>query len=332
MSIDEEIFKKLNSSCNFIPDNDNATYKEIIPDEIWIYFGKLDDYGGPYIGYWIETNIKNKIRNMLKNTLKKSKFESRQGKIIYDGDVLIYRDISFINNASDNLFINNIITIINNLEYETREKSKGKEIEKHHKSKVLAYTIWLFLGLIGGHKFYIDKIKTGILYLLTAGLVGIGWIFDLFTLILQIDLYNGDITREEYSDRIFHGLKKVLLFPFFLIKNIFGIILKIIVGILSILLSVNYSPSSKKRRSSGGVYYCRDCGNSGTITGLKSGTCRISPTGHHRPYSKPGKAGGSSGVCYCKDCGASGTFTGLRSGHCSKSPTGYHRPYRKYYG
>jgi TM2 domain-containing membrane protein YozV len=58
------------------------------------------------------------------------------------------------------------------------------------KSKGLAYLLWFFLGVFGVHKFYLDKIAVGIIYLLTGGLFLIGLIYDLFTLGNQVDVYN----------------------------------------------------------------------------------------------------------------------------------------------
>jgi TM2 domain-containing membrane protein YozV len=58
------------------------------------------------------------------------------------------------------------------------------------KSKGIAYLLWFFLGVFGIHKFYLDKIAVGIIYLLTGGLFLIGWIYDLFTLGSQVDVYN----------------------------------------------------------------------------------------------------------------------------------------------
>ena len=46
------------------------------------------------------------------------------------------------------------------------------------KSKKVAFLLSFFLGGLGVHRFYVGKIGTGILYLLTGGLCGIGVIVD----------------------------------------------------------------------------------------------------------------------------------------------------------
>ncbi len=58
------------------------------------------------------------------------------------------------------------------------------------KSVGVAYVLWVFLGVLGVHRFYIGKIGTGILWLLTGGLFGIGWIVDAFTLASQVRRVN----------------------------------------------------------------------------------------------------------------------------------------------
>jgi Fe2+ or Zn2+ uptake regulation protein len=58
------------------------------------------------------------------------------------------------------------------------------------KSKAVAYLLLIFLGIFGAHRFYLEKIGTGILYLFTGGLLGIGVLVDLFTLSGQVDTYN----------------------------------------------------------------------------------------------------------------------------------------------
>ena len=47
------------------------------------------------------------------------------------------------------------------------------------KSRLVALLLCVFLGYLGIHRFYVGKIGTGILWLLTAGLFGIGALVDL---------------------------------------------------------------------------------------------------------------------------------------------------------
>lgn len=47
------------------------------------------------------------------------------------------------------------------------------------KNKIVALVLCIFLGVFGVHRFYVGKIGTGLLYLFTSGLFGIGWIIDI---------------------------------------------------------------------------------------------------------------------------------------------------------
>ena len=58
------------------------------------------------------------------------------------------------------------------------------------KSKGIAYLLWFFLGVFSAHRFYLGKTGSGILYLFTFQLFGIGWIIDLFILGDIVDKYN----------------------------------------------------------------------------------------------------------------------------------------------
>lgn len=53
-----------------------------------------------------------------------------------------------------------------------------KTIDSDDKSFIVAALLWFFLGLLGIHRFYLGHIGIGVLYLLTGGLCGIGWIID----------------------------------------------------------------------------------------------------------------------------------------------------------
>lgn len=46
-------------------------------------------------------------------------------------------------------------------------------------SVLLGYILWIF-GILGAHRFYFGKKLTGTLYFFTLGLLGIGWLIDLF--------------------------------------------------------------------------------------------------------------------------------------------------------
>ncbi len=46
-------------------------------------------------------------------------------------------------------------------------------------SKTVGYILWLF-GFTGAHRFYYGKPVTGTIWFFTLGLLGIGWVIDLF--------------------------------------------------------------------------------------------------------------------------------------------------------
>jgi TM2 domain-containing membrane protein YozV len=63
------------------------------------------------------------------------------------------------------------------------------------KSKSTAYILCIFLGVFGAHKFYLNRNGMGLLYLLTFGVFGLGWIIDLFTLNNQVEICNAMFSR-----------------------------------------------------------------------------------------------------------------------------------------
>lgn len=54
----------------------------------------------------------------------------------------------------------------------------------------VAWILLTFLGIFGIHRFYMGKIGTGLIYLCTLGLFGIGIIYDFWTLNEQISSSN----------------------------------------------------------------------------------------------------------------------------------------------
>ena len=86
-------------------------------------------------------------------------------------------------------YLVDLITIIcghfkdskDNLVYYWMNELYSNKISK--KSRLVAFLLSLILGTIGAHRFYVGKWKTGILYLLTGGVFGIGYLVDLITII-----------------------------------------------------------------------------------------------------------------------------------------------------
>ncbi|MGE9270433.1 MAG: NINE protein [Verrucomicrobiales bacterium] len=55
----------------------------------------------------------------------------------------------------------------------------------------VAWILQTFLGYLGVHRFYLGKIGTGLIWLFTGGLVGIGYLYDYLTLNGQVNERNG---------------------------------------------------------------------------------------------------------------------------------------------
>ena len=52
------------------------------------------------------------------------------------------------------------------------------------KDRWTALVICFFLGIFGGHQFYVGNIGKGLLYVFTGGLFGIGWLIDIICLLM----------------------------------------------------------------------------------------------------------------------------------------------------
>jgi len=59
------------------------------------------------------------------------------------------------------------------------------------KSYNLSWVLLTFLGIFGIHRFYLGKWLTGLLWLLTGGLLLLGVLYDYWTLNGQVDEVNG---------------------------------------------------------------------------------------------------------------------------------------------
>ena len=56
----------------------------------------------------------------------------------------------------------------------------------------VAWVLLTFLGVLGIHRFYLGKWVTGLVFLLSGGLLGLGVLYDFWTLNDQITVLNAD--------------------------------------------------------------------------------------------------------------------------------------------
>ena len=72
----------------------------------------------------------------------------------------------------------------------------AKEYDNQKKSSVIAYILWLFLGILGIHRFYVGDFFKGILLFFTLGGFFIGWLVDFVFLQKRIEEYNDTLEIE----------------------------------------------------------------------------------------------------------------------------------------
>lgn len=90
------------------------------------------------------------------------------------------------------------------------------EMDNKKKSPVVAWLLWVFLGSIGAHNFYLGRVGSGIGYILLLVLgwltiwlligsiffiaLGIWWIVDAITMTSKLEKYNGNIEQSVIQD------------------------------------------------------------------------------------------------------------------------------------
>jgi len=54
------------------------------------------------------------------------------------------------------------------------------------RSVVVAYVLWMVWGVLGVHRFYLGKFRSGLAFAFTFGLLGLGWLYDGLTMPAQV--------------------------------------------------------------------------------------------------------------------------------------------------
>ena len=115
-----------------------------------------------------------------------TKYCKHCGKIIAEAAVICIHcgcQVEALQQTSQPIIIHN-----NNQNINTNRNSSAMG-HSRARNKWVAFFLCLFLGFFGGHKFYEGRVGMGIVYLLTFGLFGFGWLADCFILLCKPNPY-----------------------------------------------------------------------------------------------------------------------------------------------
>lgn len=125
---------------------------------------RIDEYGSKYnICPCYNQEIIYNVLNNLPSKLTLKEYEKLCG-----GGSITYRINVSVDNKQNQPTLSHKVNNLNNIS---------------NKNKTVALILGILFGYLGVHRFYVGKSKTGILYLLTMGLFGIGWIYDIIKIV-----------------------------------------------------------------------------------------------------------------------------------------------------
>lgn len=81
------------------------------------------------------------------------------------------------NEQNVEILISNISNYLQGNESEIRSGGSSKSV-------LVTFLICILFGWMGGHRFYVGKTKSGLLFMFTLGIIGIGWLFDLIRILM----------------------------------------------------------------------------------------------------------------------------------------------------
>jgi len=72
-----------------------------------------------------------------------------------------------------------------------------------HKDMGITYLLWFFFGVFGIHRFYLERPVSGVIYLLTFGVFGIGWLIDVCLIPAMVEHYNTHHAHHHHTEVIY---------------------------------------------------------------------------------------------------------------------------------
>lgn len=92
------------------------------------------------------------------------------------------------------------------------------------KSKLVTMLLCWFFGTLGVHRFYLGKVWTGILYLFTAGLCGVGTVIDMILLLLNA-------TKDKEGNKLKNDIPTSVIIILFILWLIIMAVLGLVSGL-----------------------------------------------------------------------------------------------------
>ena len=82
-----------------------------------------------------------------------------------------------------------------------------RKYEQEEKTRVVMMSLWLILGILGFHRFYIGDMKKGALLLFTLGGFVVGWLIDFVHICPRVTEYNDELKKRLLEQAILNTKK-----------------------------------------------------------------------------------------------------------------------------
>ena len=119
MSVSERVEEELNSKHGYEDDGTSGTFKVLVKEKLWLYFGPEDENGGPYFGYWTEDTVSDTTRQALIKVLENWIFDENAGEV-QESTPFIYRPWTNTSRMDADSIVRMIVDIMLELESQTQ--------------------------------------------------------------------------------------------------------------------------------------------------------------------------------------------------------------------
>eukprot|EP01027_Heterolobosea_sp_BB2_P016671 GEZU01023700.1.p1 GENE.GEZU01023700.1~~GEZU01023700.1.p1 ORF type:complete len:104 (+),score=28.60 GEZU01023700.1:545-856(+) len=73
------------------------------------------------------------------------------------------------------------------------------------KDLLITYLLWFFLGGFGIHRFYLERTTSGVVWLLTCALCGVGWLVDACLIPAMVEEHNRKLEEGQTTNIVVYN-------------------------------------------------------------------------------------------------------------------------------